>query len=214
MHAEDRGANELFRNAVRVTAGQLRLINERLAAGDWEGWLWAVPRPLRLDGFCNIRDRLTDSEYWELLRSIWIDTELPNQRRRIWLELFNAPRTNRDRLMDNESRARFDSLPDPVRIYRGCSPKYARGMAWTTDIDTAAWFAHRLGGNLILTAVHPKGKVLAFFNGRNESEVVIDPRRIKFELLNLSNEEILAGADRRTQRTISAHVRTVIGVED
>ena len=46
-------------------------------------------------------------------------------------------------LLPNSTSDAVDRLPDPVRIYRGAQLKYARGMSWTTDPDTAAWFAHR-----------------------------------------------------------------------
>ena len=67
---------------------------------------------------------------------------------------------------------------EPLKVYRGGLP---HGIAWSTEFSVAKWFAERcLGpGRLagpIYEAIAPPEAVLARFQSRNESEVVVDPR--------------------------------------
>ena len=53
-------------------------------------------------------------------------------------------------------------------------------LSWTLDRETAEWFAHRFGEEgTVYEAQIPKKYILAFFNGRNESEVVVDPKHLE-----------------------------------
>lgn len=46
-----------------------------------------------------------------------------------------------------------------------------------TDYQTAEWFAHRFGEEgTVYQAQIGKEHILAFFSGRNESEVIVDPK--------------------------------------
>ena len=165
---------------------------EPLARRDWKSYLWRVPRPGRLAALLEIIPKLTDPEYWQLLGTIWTDTEYPNVNRALWLGLFTSKRDNRDPVMDAEGHAAVDRLPDPVRIYRGAQLRYARGMSWTTDPDTAAWFAHRFQHRRgeVFTTTLAKRKILAYFDDRKEREVLIDPRRIRVAVLDWSEEQL------------------------
>jgi hypothetical protein len=111
---------------------------EFLATGEWGSYVFSFPRPLRLQAFWEIIGRLTDREYWTLLGDLWTDTEMPNANRAYWLELFLSPRGERDQLMKSEEHAALTALADPVRIWRGASRRYARGMSWTVDEQQAA----------------------------------------------------------------------------
>jgi hypothetical protein len=41
----------------------------------------------------------------------------------------------------SEAKARFDSLPDVVTVYRGCDEAFRDGVSWTTDREVAERFA-------------------------------------------------------------------------
>ena len=67
-----------------------------------------------------------------------------------------------------------------MTVYRGTTPAIWRRMSWTTDLERAKWFADRLGlfgfpDTIIATATIPPRHVLALFNDRQESEVVVNP---------------------------------------
>ena len=58
--------------------------------------------------------------------------------------------------------------------------KNIKALSWTLDRDTAEWFAHRFGEEgTVYEAQISKEHILAFFNGRNESEVVVDPKYLE-----------------------------------
>jgi len=165
------------------------LASEKLLAGDWVGYIYTHPEPLHLECFWGIRHRLTDKEYWRLLGKVWDGIELPGVNRAAWLYLFTSPRPGREHLMSAEERARLDGFPDRVQIYRGAPPQYARGLSWTTSPEIAQWFARRFnrGGLLHMTTV-PKAKIIGYLTGREEFEVIIDPRRIRITSVSLAEE--------------------------
>lgn len=69
----------------------------------------------------------------------------------------------------------------PLVIYRGGSIGAPRGVCWTTDPAIARFFAYRFGttGRAIFSATAPPHGVLGIFFGRNESEVVVNPRTLR-----------------------------------
>ena len=57
--------------------------------------------------------------------------------------------------------------------------KNIKALSWTLDKDTAEWFAHRFGENgTVYEAQIQKKYIYAFFNSRNESEVIVDPKHL------------------------------------
>jgi hypothetical protein len=168
------------------------------AAGDWKTFVFCVPKPYRIVAFETIERRIAaDADYWRLLADIWITTEFPNRDRARWLNFFTSERAQRDRLMTPADHAGLATLPDPFQIFRGAGQRYARGMSWTTDREKAAWFARRFprSGALFSTVVR-KGRVLAYFTERGEAEALIDPRRIRYEVLSRQEAGAEGGSDR------------------
>lgn len=86
--------------------------------------------------------------------------------------------------MDAENAAFFDDLPDIVAIFRGCSRDRVRAVSWSTDRSVAEKFAHghrwiRVPNPVIACAVVPKEAIFTVFTDRNESELIVDPRRLR-----------------------------------
>jgi hypothetical protein len=72
----------------------------------------------------------------------------------------------------------------PVQIYRGCSRPRVRGVSWTMDRKVAEGFArgHRgisVPDPVVAEAVVERVAVFAMLNEREESELLIDPRRLR-----------------------------------
>jgi hypothetical protein len=62
-------------------------------------------------------------------------------------------------------------------LYRGCLPARVRGMAWTTTVERAEFFAERRGASARVYAAHvPPRHILAILHDRGEDEVVVNPR--------------------------------------
>ncbi len=116
-----------------------------------------------------------------------------------WGNLCDAPWWNRSHFADSLRPARaqidladflgpaerhfFDSLPDIVTVWRGCERGRERGLSWTTDRATAEGFARGkrcINKNpTLVRAEIPKRHIFAVFIGRNESEIIVDPRRLR-----------------------------------
>jgi hypothetical protein len=184
-------------------------ITEAARAGDWATCLVLLPEPCRLWAFLDaIQYRVTDADYWETLGGLWIEAGSPRRDRSRLLGLFSSPRGERDHLMDASELARYRAFPPVVELYRGAIPRYARGMSWTQDLEEAAWWAQRFavggrfgaGGNLYQATVD-RAAVLACFNERNESELVIDPRLLPpLRAMRWTREKLDGMAERVKQR--------------
>ncbi len=124
-------------------------------------------------------------DYSEYLASAWIMEEAPNGNRNFtpkqMAELFKL--ADPKALMDAEEYAQFQQLPDTVTIYRGVTSfnaKRVKALSWTLNKDTAEWFANRFGEKgAVYQAQIKKEHIFALFNGRNESEVIVDPKYLK-----------------------------------
>ena len=86
--------------------------------------------------------------------------------------------------MPPEIRAAYDALPYLIEVGRGTDRKRVRNFSWTTKPEKAEFFAvHRRGmpfpNPVIAHAFVPKAHVFYADNGRNEAEVVLDPRRLR-----------------------------------
>ncbi len=90
-------------------------------------------------------------------------------------------------LMNEEEYALFQGLDDVVTIYRGVTPYNAENvdaLSWTLDQKTAEWFAHRFGEEgTVYKAQIEKAHIYAVFTGRNELEVIIDPKQVQKQII-------------------------------
>lgn len=72
-----------------------------------------------------------------------------------------------------------DQPEEPIRLYRGATEEGKHGMAWTSDLAMAEFFAteysKRAGVGKIYTAVIAPDHLLACITTRGEHEYVVDP---------------------------------------
>ena len=98
-----------------------------------------------------------------------------------FLQMFH--RAKSELLMDEEEFKVFTELPDTITVFRGVTDfnkKNYKGLAWSRELRVATWFAGRFGEHgTVYRATIDKQYVLAYFGGRNEAEVVVDPRHLK-----------------------------------
>ncbi len=147
---------------------------------DHHTFIWFHERPYRFQAFDEVRGFLHGAADWELLGSIWTDSEnlwqIPNLR-----ELLTAPKRHREQIMSLEEQDFLKALPNTFRIYRGCQSNNRSGFSWTLNRYTAEWFARRLSKlkPVVVSALVEKKDVIAYFSGRNESEIVVDPLKLK-----------------------------------
>ncbi len=124
---------------------------------------------------------LSKKDFSQILSSTWIMCEVPNAVPEVSMRKLVAMFRSADPqiLMDEDEYRGFQELDDPLTVYRGVTAYNAdrvRALSWTLDRQTAEWFARRFGEDgTVYKAKIAKEHIYALFNGRNESEVIVDP---------------------------------------
>jgi len=85
--------------------------------------------------------------------------------------------------LPEEAREQFNALPPEIEIYRGCQRYRERGLSWTTDLNVAQKFARGVrccnSVPTLVSARIPKQHIFGVFTDRDESEIVVDYRRLR-----------------------------------
>ena len=160
-----------------------------LCAGDIYRILGMVNSGWKMTWFKHCCPFLSPKDYGELLAYCWVEQENPNQdvnvSRKLAVHFFRKAR--KSYIMKSSELKVYNTLPDTVTAYRGVAQGRERyGLSWTTDREKAEWFQNRFGEkNELLKAAVPKEHILAYFNRRGESEVVVDVFKIKKQIEEL-----------------------------
>ena len=122
---------------------------------------------LSMKDFCEIF-----GEYWTIAENPNMDINVPISMSAKWFK-----EADKKLLLTKDEYDIYNSLPEIFTIYRGVGVNRSeKGLSWTRNYDKANWFAHRFDNEnnigYILKAEIKKNEVLAFFNRRNEEEVV------------------------------------------
>lgn len=160
------------------------------------GLTMMVCKSYRLQFFQLIQLHLSPEDFGRILRAIWTGTEfITNNPVMSQKELIKAfRRCDPEYLMEPDDYNLYKSLPDVVEVYRGIRTNSlkVRGMSWTTDKEVAVWFAKRFSKQgetgRVLKAFIRKADILAIFNDRGESEVVLNPDKL-IDLVELESEQ-------------------------
>ena len=138
--------------------------------------------------YLNVKDRS------ELMRDAWITSEDPNQDANVSIvELIKMfMDTDRRFLMKEEEIAFLNSLPYEFEIYRGVAvERNPNGLSWTPSQKIAIWFAHRFDRmgeqGYVKKGLVQKDCVLAYFNGRDEEEIVVPINKIRIMENNIDS---------------------------
>ncbi len=160
-----------------------RAVAEARAERKWSSYIWLHERPYRIRALLDaMRSGMKDPH--ELIASVWIDSENIWQHKSEWLLIWKDL-ANPHLVMDANERTVFDYMPETLTIFRGIRHRthWLKGLSWTRDKERAVWFAHRLATKknrpVVVEAKVNKADVLAFFNGRNEEEIVVLPRKVE-----------------------------------
>lgn len=150
----------------------------------WHRYLFLHERPWRYEALVEVADEMTDPEFWECVRDVWIDSENIRENAEEWDELLRTERPGTEHLMEPEEREALAALPDEFVVWQGHTIDRDDGWSWTTRRATATWFAQRFADFEQSEAVVTRGTVqrvdvLAYLLGRNEYEILIDPERVQ-----------------------------------
>ena len=155
-------------------------IEKALAEQKWSQAVFLHERPWRAEALEVLSERITDdTQWWELVSSVWSDTENVWQCTDLWDRILDTSRPGHEAMMDAEERTQFAALPETLRVYRGIDADQGTryGRSWTLDRDKAVWFATRFAPecSLLLTATVERSDIIALLLGRGESEVLVNP---------------------------------------
>ena len=140
----------------------------------------------KLTFFKYISCFLSDKDYAELLADAWTTSENPNQD--VNVSLSHAERlfrkANKKLLMTSKEYMVYNNLPETFTVYRGVAKgRNPKGMSWTRNRKTAEWFSNRFNigseSGYVQMATANKKDVLAYFNSRDEDEIVISTNSLK-----------------------------------
>lgn len=121
----------------------------------------------RLDYFEELQEFMSDDLYWTVLRALWIDDGICNER---WENLLFAERKRHHKLMKSSDRQALKKLPKEMVVYRACDKKEdAKNCNWTLDPNVAVRFHKKM----IATKKIKKTDIYAYFNSRREQEVIL-----------------------------------------
>lgn len=173
--------NRWVNNALRSKRAALAVAE---ADSNWRDYVYLHERPYRVTAFTEIMDNMDDAAYWALLGRIWIDSENIRQNPRIWQTLLRSERGDREAIMRDHEREALAELPATITVYQGHTDRRHDGWSWTTERHTAEWFATRFatlegGRPVVTTATVAKADVIAYFTGRNESEILAPRTKVR-----------------------------------
>lgn len=125
---------------------------------------------------------LSKADFSKILADAWIRPENPNCDTNVskskLISMFKQ--ADPHELMLEDELRQYEELDDTVTVYRGVTShnaKNIKALSWTLDREKAEWFAHRFNEDgTVYEAEIDKQHILALFNGRNESEVIVDPK--------------------------------------
>jgi len=201
-------------------------IKNAVAQGDWEKVLWLYEKPWRIAKVLELSPLMGDREYWQAVRFGWEISENCWQYRDDLPSLFHPTRRRagtRKHLMTPYERRVLSGLPGVVTIYRGCGPENVAGWSWTLSRRKAEWFARRFCTpelaafcGLLVVGRCSKRHILAYFSGRREREIVIDPSEVTIDRrLCTSSPETVPGPPPTRQpdptRTPALSIEAVCG---
>lgn len=156
-------------------------------ATDVYGIWWLINKSYFLVVFKYISKYLSEKDYSNILKESYTMTEFPNYNTvnvtvAELKELFKLPSKNI--FMDEEELEVYNNLPETVTVYRGSEySKYYKALSWTTDLQTAKFFANRFNRKdsepTIYKATIDKKFVIAYFS--NEYEIIVDYDKLILE---------------------------------
>lgn len=182
-------------------------IKKLIADKKYSHVIWMYERPYRMEKFAEIKSLLTNKEYWELLGSIWSDSENLWQYGPMLDRLINSFRPGREAMMGDDEKEFLANLPDELVVYRGHQMVNRRGYSWTMSYWRAKWFAERFqqARTGVLAGSVKKSDIIAVLLGRNEYEVICNPQNVR-EIHTVSKQKRRVWVNNVFRKTKSAFV--------
>lgn len=123
--------------------------------------------------FNEIKETLSDDDYWTILRALWIDRgKCTNE----WKNLLFCKRKRHHKIMKSSDRQFLRKLPRIVTAYRvsfSVFPENKCNWNWTLSKEFAERYIKDKPQAFIEERQFEKKKIYAYFNSRKEHEILI-----------------------------------------
>lgn len=175
--------SEIYKNAEAF----YKVIQERegeISVGNYQSSISSLPDSMRLEYFKLLMDKKGPNipGLYKLFFSNYVkaDYGFGNIGADL-IEVVLNSKTAEDKL---STEKQLQNLPEIVKVYRGgnsASLSYEKGYSWTLDINTANFFASRLGtdeGYIVEGEVNKRDIIEAFLDYGSEQEILINPQDI------------------------------------
>jgi hypothetical protein len=165
------------------------IMDNEIDSGDLYRIYALVRRPYRLTFIKHCEPYLSSKDLAELFADAWVSSENPNQDINCSIPYLTKmfKKCDKKHLMTEEDYQIYEQLPETLTLYRGVAVgRNPKGLSWTQNLKTAKWFAHRFDNDnekgYIQMTTAKKEDVLAYFNTRNEDEIVYNSRKSKISI--------------------------------
>lgn len=122
--------------------------------------------------FSRLPEIQDDTYYWQSLAASWIKCGRTEEIM-WWRRLFGSPRPRRWKLMKKKDRQIWRKLPNTVVAYRACATGEDLDFMISWTLDHTVLSRIYKDTRTIATGHFPKSKVLAYFNRREEHEIIV-----------------------------------------
>lgn len=157
-------------------------VEEAKLKNDWSEFVFHHEKPYRILAFLEIESKMSDEQYWTILRETFECCENIWQHLSTWERLLSSSRRDASKFMTDDEVSFLASLPERFVVYRGCLPDFnERGFSYSLSREVA----ERLGGrwgrgeeSIVVERSLAKADCFAFLNGRNEQEIIVRPEAL------------------------------------
>ena len=157
---------------------------------DWIELSWKVEKNGVLRWLFRKWDDIGDDKIrMEIFRNGYTSMEFPRTNIGYDFILSMLHKTDNTHLMmDEEEQKVYDELPDMVKVYRGVGLKDDEeletddelGISWSISKEKGEWFSNRFWNNgYLIEGEVKKEHIYGYLNGRQEQEVIVEPRFIE-----------------------------------
>lgn len=177
--------NAVYNQQYKTKKQELKKAKEKK---DWNQYIFWHERPYRFHAFNKIKRHLSDEEYWEVLSSVYQDSE------NLWQvnnlkQLLESKKKFRNKFMDEREIKFLQNLPETIFIHRGHQTLNENGFSWTLSYHKANWFAHRFHKyGEVISGFCKKEEIIGVLLGRNEFEIVVNSQKIEKSKLEIKEK--------------------------
>lgn len=139
-----------------------------------------IDKPDRVRALWQLKSTLSPYGYWKLFRDVWTGSESLFYHDYFYGQMFRQYPSCSGLFMNQAERTRLKHLDNSLTVYRGGSAINRDGWSWTLELGTAQFFGRRAATDdtaYVYTATVEKEHVKGLMMGRNEDELVINPRK-------------------------------------